>query len=95
MRTFIQGDLQVISDKTKHFIGSLDELSSDISDKSRSLNFLFQPLGFLNSKLEAFSSKDETTSQRSTIPQILRWIASSVLLIKKSKEFIKDHEKRT
>jgi uncharacterized protein YoxC len=85
---FVQADLHTVSEETSHLISKLTSLSSDVNNKSHSLNFLFKPFHFLTSKL----SSDE--SKNITIPQVIKWIASSVLLFKTTKEFIKNYEKR-
>lgn len=87
---FVESNLHDVSRETTRLVSKLNELSSDITAKSHSLNFLFKPLSFLNSKLDATSSVEEDSgSNRDTIPQILRWIASSASLFKTTKEFIK------
>lgn len=85
---FITTDLHNVSEETTQFINKLTDLSSDINNKSHSLNFLFKPFSFLTSKLSGDSSSDKTVS----IPELLKWIASGVLLIKATKGFI--HGKR-
>lgn len=95
MNEFVRADLHMISEETTNLITKLNDLSSDINNKSHSLNFLFKPFGFLNSILGSDTSSDESGSKRETIPQILKWIASSAFLFKTTKEFIKKYEKRT
>jgi uncharacterized protein YoxC len=85
---FISTDLHSVSEETTQLIHKLTDLSSDINNKSHSLNFLFKPFSFLTSKLSGDSSSDKNVS----IPQLLKWIASGVLLIKATKGFI--HGKR-
>lgn len=85
---FISTDLHSVSEETTQLIHKLTDLSSDINNKSHSLNFLFKPFSFLTSKLSGDSSSDTNVS----IPQLLKWIASGVLLIKATKGFI--HGKR-
>ena len=85
---FIQTDLHSISQETHHLISNINSLSSDVKNKVNSMNFLFRPLGFLNSKL----GPDVSSHHCETVPQILKWIASSIFLYKTTKEFI-NHEK--
>lgn len=85
---FISTDLHSVSEETAQLIHKLTDLSSDINNKSHSLNFLFKPFSFLTSKLSGDSSSDSNIS----IPQLLKWIASGVLLLKTTKGFI--HGKR-
>lgn len=87
---FVQSDLHTVSEETSHLISKLNSLSSDINNKSHSLNFLFKPFRFLSSKLSSGSDEPKNV----TIPQVVKWIASSVLLFKTTKEFIKNYEKR-
>lgn len=87
---FVQSDLHMVSQETSHLISKLNDLSSDINNKSHSLNFLFKPFRFLSSKLSSGSDEPKNV----TIPQVVKWIASSVLLFKTTKEFIKNYEKR-
>ncbi len=89
---FVRSDLHTVSEETSHLISKLNALSSDINHKSHSLSFLFKPFQFLTSKLSSDPSSDESKSV--TIPQVLKWIASSVLLFKTTKEFINKYEKR-
>ena len=93
LNEFVQADLHKVSEETQLLISKLNDLSSDINNKSHSLNFLFKPFGFLNSKLGGDSPSDQSTPKRETIPQLLKWIASSALLFKTTREFIKKHEK--
>jgi uncharacterized protein YoxC len=95
LKVFVNADLPTITEETKLLIHKLNDLSSNINAKSHSLNFLFKPLEFLNSKLTAGSSSDEPEPQKQALPQILRWIASSASLFKTTKEFVKNYEKRT
>jgi len=93
MNDFVRADLHTLSEETHHVMRNLKDLSSDLSEKSHSLNFLFKPFGFLNCKLGSGSSPEEPEPKNEAIPQILKWVASSVFLIKKTKELIKNHEK--
>ncbi len=90
---FVQVDLHTVSEETCQLISKLNDLSSDINSKSHSLNFLFKPLSFLNSKVDGDSPEGESPSKCETIPQILKWVVSSALLFKTTREFIKNHEK--
>lgn len=92
LNEFVRSDLHAVSGETARLMSTLNDLSTDINRKSHSLNFLFQPLSFLSSKLSG-SSEPESSSPSETIPQILKWIASSAFLFKTTKEFIKKYEK--
>ena len=92
LNQFVNSDLRVISQETSHLIAKLGDVASDIDRKSHSLDILFKPFHFLNSKLSPGSSSDGSISNRETIPQTMKWVASSVDLFKTIKEFIK-HEK--
>ncbi len=94
LNEFVRTDLNIISQETSQLISQLNELSSDINNKSHALNFLFKPLNFLNSKLGPDSSDDESTPKQETIPQIIKWIASSAVLFKTTKEFINKYGKQ-
>jgi len=89
---FVQADLHAVSQDSRQLISELHDLSSDIKNKSYSLNFLFKPLRFLSSKLGVDAPSSASTPHRDTIPHILKWIASSALLFKKIREF-KNHER--
>ena len=93
LNEFVRADLHAVSEETRQLIVKLNDLSSDINNKSHSLNFLFKPLNFLSSKLGADLPPLKSASNRETIPQILKWIASSALLFKTTREFIKNYEK--
>lgn len=95
MNDFVNTDLHKVSQETSSLINQLSLLSSDISHKANSLNFLFQPFRFLNSKLNSDSSSDEQFSKRKTILQFTKWIVSSLTLLTTIKEFVKKHERRT
>ncbi len=92
LNEFVQTDLSMISQETSQLINQLNDLSADINNKSHSLNFLFKPLSFLNSKVD--SSSDESSPKQDTIPQIMRWVASSALLFKATKELINKYGKQ-
>jgi uncharacterized protein YoxC len=95
MDEFVRVDLTAVSKGTCQLIAKLNDLSTDINDKSHSLNFLFKPLNFLNSKMGEDPPSSEPSSQCETIPQILKWVVSSVRLFNTTKELIKNHAKRT
>jgi uncharacterized protein YoxC len=40
-----------------------------------------------------FNGSDESSSQNSTLPQLVDWISTGYILVKKSKEFIKKYVK--
>jgi uncharacterized protein YoxC len=82
----IQTDIHLLSLEISNLIGSVDELTTDLTKKSQSLNFLFAPLNHMN-------STEEATSQNNTFPQFVEWAATSLVLFKKSKEFIKKYVK--
>jgi len=92
MNAFVRADLHVVSEEASQLLNKLNDLSSDINNKSHSLNFLFKPFHFLNSKLSADSSEEESTPQKTSIPQILKWVVSSLVLIKTTKEFFKNEK---
>ena len=81
--------LHRISEETRVLIRKLSDLSSDINEKSRSLDSLFKTLSSFHSDVESDSSGSKT------IRPLMRWIASSAVLFKATKEFIRNHEKRT
>ncbi len=90
LNEFISHDLSKITDETGALVEKLTDLTSDISDKSHSLNFLFKPFSFLRSKLNSDSpSFGGLSLNRDTIPQLLKWIATSVILIKTTRGFLK------
>ena len=86
LNVFVQSNLTPVAQETENLVNQLNDLCSDINDKSHSLNILFKPLSFLTDKLEG--------STHSKIPQILKWIESSALLFKKTKEFIHKYGKQ-
>ena len=88
LNRFVEVDLATVSEETTQLISELRDLSSDINNKSHSLNFLFKPLSFLSNKLGSNLSSDESPTT-SALPQILKWIASSAILFKTTKEFLK------
>jgi uncharacterized protein YoxC len=92
---FVRADLRAVSEETRQLIGNLNDLSSDINNKSHSLNFLFKPMSFLSSKLGRDLPSGKSSPDCETIPQVLKWIASSAFLFKTIREFIKTYEKRT
>lgn len=90
LNEFISQDLPKITDETGVLVEKLTDLTSDISDKSNSLNFLFKPFKFLRSKLNSDApSFGGLSLSRDTIPQLLKWIATSVILIKTTRGFLK------
>lgn len=76
----IQEDIHLLSLETSNLIGRVNELTTDLTKKSQSLNFLFP-------------STQESLSQNKTLPQFVEWAATSLVLFKKSKEFIKKYVK--
>lgn len=93
MDEFVRSDLHGISGEVTGLVETLTDLSSDVKQKSQSLNFLFKPMSFLSSRLSATSLNEGQSSGNTTIPQVFKWVASTALLIKKTQEFIKNHEK--
>lgn len=91
LNEFVRADLSILSQETSQLINQLNDLSSDINNKSHSLDFLFKPLSFLNAKLD--SSSDESSPKQDIIPQIMKWIASSAVLFKATKELINGKQK--
>jgi uncharacterized protein YoxC len=90
LNEFVKSDLHKISEETGALIGKLTDLTSDINNKSHSLNFLFKPFSFLTSKMNSdSSSSNDFSSKCETIPQILKWIATSIFLIKTTREVVK------
>ena len=86
LNEFVQTDLHKISKNTSNLIGKLTDLTSDINNKSQSLNCLFKPFSYLTAKTDADSSDDESPSPYKSIPQILSWVASGIFIIKKTRE---------
>lgn len=86
LNAFVRGDLHQVSQETGALVGKLRDLTSDIYDKSRSLNFLFKPFSFLTSKM---GSDLPSSSKCEVIPQLLKWIATSIFLIKTTREVVK------
>jgi uncharacterized protein YoxC len=91
---FVRSDLHQVSQETTRLASQLNELSADINDKSHSLNCLFRPFRFLSDKLGKDSSSDESESPITTIPETIKWVGSSMSLIKTIKEFLKNHGKQ-
>lgn len=90
---FVRADLHQVSQETSQLMSRLNEISTDINNKSHSLNFLFKPFRFLSDKLGATTSSDESPPPSNTIPQTIKWVGSSMSLIKTIKEFLKSHGK--
>ena len=94
LNEFVSTDLREASQETQLLISKLNGLASDIDQKSHSLNFLFKPLNFIQSKFRSASAEEAPTPQKKPLPQIIKWIASSAILFKSTKELIKGHAKR-
>ena len=77
--------IEHLSSETSGLIARVNELTTDITKKSQSLNFLFAPLTHFN--------LDGPSSENKTLPQLVEWVATSLILVKKSKEFIKKYAK--
>jgi uncharacterized protein YoxC len=92
LNKFVQTDLSMISQETSQLINQLSDLSTDINNKSHSLNFLFKPLSNINDKVD--SSLEESSSKQGAFPQIMKWIASSAVLFKATKELINRYGKQ-
>lgn len=84
---FIQKDLHGTSTEITHLVQKLTDISSDINEKSHSLNFLFKPLNFMSSKMDP--SKNSFVRKCESIPHLMKWIVSSAQLFKSTREFIK------
>jgi uncharacterized protein YoxC len=82
----IEQDLHHLSVGTEDLVVKLNGLASDLAKKSQSLNFLFTPLGFLNKKI----GTEASSAPKKVIPQLAEWITTSLVLFKKSKEFLKN-----
>ncbi len=91
MENFLQNDAHTVSQNTTELLSNLNSLSAGVNDKVNSLNFLFHPLDFLNSQFSpsSSSSQEQQNSASVAFPKILKWIVSSVLLFRTTKEFIK------
>ncbi|MDP1836413.1 MAG: DUF948 domain-containing protein [Chlamydiales bacterium] len=95
MENFLQYDAHTVSKNTTELLGNLNSLSAGVNDKVNSLNFLFHPVDFLSSQFKGTSSSEQQTSlelrnsKSPAIPKILKWLVSSVVLFKTTKEFIK------
>ena len=90
LNKFVEIDLAAVSQETTQLITELRDFSSDINNKSHSLNFLFKPLSFLSNKFGSDLSSDESPTKEGALPEILKWIASSAILFKTTKEFMKN-----
>ncbi|HEY5235431.1 MAG TPA: DUF948 domain-containing protein [Rhabdochlamydiaceae bacterium] len=89
LNRFVEIDLATVSQETTQLISELRNFCSDINNKSHSLNFLFKPLSFLSNKFGSDLSSDESPTKEGALPQILKWIVSSAILFKTTKEFMK------
>lgn len=87
MENFLQSDAHTVSQHTTELLNTLNSLSTGVNEKVNSLNFLFHPVDFISSQLR--SSPEQGNSKPSAFPKILKWIASSVILFRTTKEFIK------
>lgn len=84
---FVSSDLHQLSEKSCGFI---DELTQCIGEKPPILRLLSDSLRLLSPKKDAHgSSYKNFSSQCEAIPQILKWIVTSVSLIKKTREYVK------
>lgn len=90
LNEFVKSDLHQVSEKTSTLIEGLAHLVSQVDGKSNFLSLLFKSFGFLSSKMS--SSSESLSSKCEAIPQIMKWIASSVSLIKSTKELVKNYE---
>ncbi len=95
LNEWVRSDLPKISGETTQWISQLNHATASISEKAHSLHFVFKLLKFLRTKFGSDSLSDDSGSKCETIPQTMKWIASTLILIKTTKEFIKHHEKRT
>lgn len=87
----LQGDLHDLSIETTALVAKLNELATDLNQKSQSLNFLIKPLKFFNkmSLLKNETNAEEASPIKETVSQLMEWITTSLILVKKTKEFIK------
>jgi uncharacterized protein YoxC len=85
LNEFVRSDLYKVSEQTSELIEKLTDLTSDLTPILHPFSRLFKPSSFL-------SSKEEKSPTKETIPQILNWVVTSLSLIKKTREFIKNHE---
>lgn len=88
LKDFVNSDLRKMTDETSSLIGQITDLTSDVSQKSRSLNFLFKPLSSLSSKMTSDDS-DDYSPRSGAIPRVLKWLSTGLFLIKTTKELAK------
>jgi uncharacterized protein YoxC len=91
LNELVESDLHGISDEANNLISKISDFVSDLNAKSRSVNFLFKPLSFLSSWMNF--SKDQTEEKKATIPELMKWVFSGILLIKSTKELLRKHGK--
>ncbi len=82
----MQADLHEFSLQTISFMSKLDEITADFKKRSQLTSFLPKPLSFL-----AGESENDASLPNQTMPQVVEWVANSLILIKKLKGFIKNH----
>lgn len=84
---FVRNDLHGLSQETTQLVGSLNNISSNLKDKTHSLDFLFKPLSMINAKLTDSSSGEKT-------PQVMKWLATGAVLFKITKELIQKYGRK-
>lgn len=86
----LHADLKKSSAEVAVLINKTTELVSDLSAKSKSINCLFESLPFLKAKSDFSPLHFEAEEPKKTIPRIVEWISTGVVLIKLAKELVKN-----
>jgi uncharacterized protein YoxC len=91
----VSSDLQAVSNEAADLISKTSELVSDLSYKSRSMNFLFKPFGFLSSGMNKLLPSDpkESEDKKEDIPETVKWLSRGLFLIKLTRRLVKKYGK--
>ena len=89
IQNFVQSDLHTLSQESARLVSRFRELAERTNDKTSSLDSLLKSVSSLTSILYPSVGKEVASRKSEGIPSAVKWIASSIFLFKKAREFVK------
>jgi uncharacterized protein YoxC len=77
----VQKEVQDLSEESQKLLKTVNGLTSDIKEKSASLNFLFRPMTNLSKESRHKAKHHE--EEHDTVIDIVDWVSSGIFLYKK------------
>lgn len=77
----VQKEVEALSEESQKLLKTVNGLTSDIKEKTSSLDFLFRPMAAISKESKHRSKHAE--EHHDTISDVADWITSSIILYKK------------